>query len=62
MGSRKIILRSLVAGQQWRCRHRKQTCGYVAGVAEGGGGRTGRVVEKHIHYHMQERQSMGICL
>ena len=27
MESRKIVLMNLFAGQQWRCRHREQTCG-----------------------------------
>ena len=27
MGSRKMLLKNLFAGQQWRCRHREQTCG-----------------------------------
>ena len=27
-GSRKIVLMNIFAGQQWRCRHREQTCGH----------------------------------
>ena len=29
--SRKIVLMNLFAGQQWRCRHREQTCGNSGG-------------------------------
>ena len=29
--SRKMVLMNLFAGQQWRCRHRKQTCGHSGG-------------------------------
>ena len=36
MESRKIVLKNLLAGQQWRNRHREQTSG--DGVEEGGGG------------------------
>jgi len=28
MESRKMVLRNLIAGQQWRCRHREQTYGH----------------------------------
>ena len=28
MESRKIILMNLFTGKEWRCRHRKQTCGH----------------------------------
>ena len=28
MESRKMALTNLIAGQQWRCRHREQTCRY----------------------------------
>ena len=31
MESRKMVLMNLSAGQQWRCRLRKQTCGHRAG-------------------------------
>ena len=34
MESRKVILVFLVAGHQWRCRHREQT--YRCGGGEGG--------------------------
>ena len=27
MENRKMILMNLIAGQQWRCRHREYTCG-----------------------------------
>ena len=29
--SRKILLMNPPAGQQWRCRHREQTCGNTRG-------------------------------
>ena len=35
MEFRKMVLRSLFAGQQWRCRLRGQTCGH-RGEEEGG--------------------------
>ena len=35
MKSRKMILKNLFAGQQWRCRHREQTCGHGGGVKGG---------------------------
>ena len=31
MKSRKMVLMNLSAGQQWRCRHREQTCGHSGG-------------------------------
>ena len=31
MESRKIILMNLFTGKEWRCRHRKQTCGHRVG-------------------------------
>ena len=34
MESRKMVLRNLTAGQQWRCRHREQT--YGRGRQKGG--------------------------
>ena len=37
MESRKMVLKNLFAGQQWRNRHREQTYGLSAGV----GGRKG---------------------
>ena len=33
-----MVLMSLSAGQQWRCRHRDRTCGHSGG---GGGGTNG---------------------
>jgi len=29
---RKMVLMNLSAGQQWRCRHREQTCGHSGGM------------------------------
>ena len=31
MESRKMVLMNLSAGQQWRCRHRKQTAEHMRG-------------------------------
>ena len=31
MESRKIVLMSLYAGQQWKCRHSEQICGHDEG-------------------------------
>ena len=31
MESTKLVLMNLSAGQQWRCRHREQTCGHTGG-------------------------------
>ena len=31
MESRKMVLMNLLSGQQWRCRHREQTCGHKGG-------------------------------
>ena len=36
MNSRKMVLMNLFAGQQWRCRHREQTCGHRRWEGEGG--------------------------
>ena len=38
MGPRRMVLMSLLAGHQWRHRHREQTCGHSGG---GGGGTNG---------------------
>ena len=54
--SRKMVLMNPFSGQQWRRRHREQLCGHG-----GGGGRIERIVWKHIHYHMQNREQVGIC-
>ena len=55
MESRKLILMNLFAGQQWRCRHREQTCGQ--GLGEGEGGTTGESsMETYAHYHMRNSQ------
>ena len=35
MKSRKMVLLNLFSGQQWRLRHREQTCGH-SGEGEGG--------------------------
>ena len=35
MESRKMVLRNLFTGQQWRNRHREQTYGHGEGVGEG---------------------------
>ena len=48
MKPRKMILMKLFAGQQWRCRHREQTCGHGA---EGDRGTNGSVMEI-FNYHI----------
>ena len=35
MKSRMVVWMNLFAGQQWRCRHREETCG-DSGEADGG--------------------------
>ena len=35
MDSRKLVLKNLFAGQQWRNRHREQTCGHGKRGGEG---------------------------
>ena len=42
MESRKMVLMKLFAGQQWRHRHREQTCGH-----RGGGRGWDEMREKH---------------
>ena len=37
MESRKMVLMKLFAGQQWRQRHREETCGHGGGRGEGEG-------------------------
>ena len=46
MESRKVVLMNLFAGQQWRLKHREQTCGHGGGV-EGEGEYMKRVTWKH---------------
>ena len=50
MKSRKLVLMKLSAGQQWRHRHREQTCGHS-------GGREGGLTPAHTHYHLQKTTS-----
>ena len=57
MESRKTVLMNPFAGQQWRCRHRKQTCGH-------GGEERVRQAEKEAWKHTVSRvnrQPVGIC-
>ena len=49
MEPRKMVLINLFTGQQWRCRHREQTCGHSVGKRVG---RTERVALKPKYYHM----------
>ena len=37
MESRKMVMMNLFAGQQWRHRHRNQTCGHARDVGEESG-------------------------
>ena len=53
-------LMNLFSGQQWRHRHRERTYGY-GGWGKERVGWMERVTWKHIHYHMWNRQPMGIC-
>jgi len=49
----KMVLMSLSAGQQWRCRHREQAYGPRArGTGEGEGGTNGERAWKHKHYYV----------
>ena len=41
MESRKMVLMNLFAGQQWRHRHREQTCGNSRGRRGGTNGKSG---------------------
>ena len=41
MESRKMVLMNLFAGQQWRCRHREQTCAHGRRGRGGEGGMYG---------------------
>ena len=50
MELRKMVLMNLLAGQQWRCRHREQTCGHREGKESMG--KMERVAWKNIHYHL----------
>ena len=34
--SRKMVLMNLLAGKEWRCRHRERTCGHRGGRREWG--------------------------
>ena len=52
MESRKMVLMNLFSGQQWRCRHRRQTWGHREGRR---GGQMERVAWKHIHDRMWQR-------
>ena len=49
MESRKMLLMNILAGQQWRGRHREQTCRHSGGRREWDE-LTG--AWKHIYYHM----------
>ena len=49
MESRKMVLMNLNAGEQWRHRHREQTCRHSG---EKRVGQMERGALKHVHYHM----------
>ena len=55
---KKIVVRlmNLIARQQWRCRHREQTCRNSGGRQEKVGW-TERVAEKHTNCHVQNLAS-----
>ena len=46
-----MVLMNLFAGQQWRCRHREQTCEPSEGAGEEGGDEL-RIAWKHVLYCM----------
>ena len=57
MESRKMELTNLFAEQQQRDAHREQT---LDKAGEGECGQIERVAWKYMHYHMENRQSVGI--
>ena len=50
-----MALMNLLAGQQWRCRHREQTCGHSRRQIE-------RVTLTCVHYNMQSSIASGNLL
>ena len=48
MESRKMALKNLFAGQQWRFKHRERACGHSRGSR---GWDRLRIAQKHINYH-----------
>ena len=54
MESRKMVLKNLLTGQQWRNRCREYTYGH--GEKKGEGEMYG-----NLYYHMYNRQPTGIC-
>ena len=50
-----MVQMHLFTEQQWRCRHRKQTCGHSRGQIE-------RVTLTCVHYHMQSSIAHGNLL
>ena len=59
MKSRKMVKMSLCAGQQRRHRHKEQTFG-LSGRRRGWDDL--RVALKHIHYHVKDREPVGVCM
>ena len=55
MECRKMVQMNLFTEQQWRCRHRKQTCGHSRRQIE-------RVTLTCVHYHMQSSIASGNLL
>ena len=58
MESRKMVLMNLFAEQQWRCRHREQTCGHKR---EGDGGTNGECrMETYTLPHVKQIASKNL--
>ena len=54
MGNLKnMVLMNLVAGQQWRCRHREQTYGHGQAEERGGGMNRESVMGTHTSPHIK---------
>ena len=58
MDSRKMVLMDLLAGQQWRCRHRGDSWTQRRRERLG---RTERAAWKYTLYHVWNGQPVGIC-
>ena len=59
MESRKIVLKNLFTGKQWRNRHREWTYGH--GERGGEGEMYGKSNMETLHYHILNRSPTGIC-
>ena len=60
MDSRKVVLRNLLTGQQWRCRQRVDSCTRVGRGREGEGEMSGQSsMEPYTPQYV--KQPMEIC-